>query len=117
MRFKTGILVLGLAWACAAPAGVQAASFDCNKAKEADEIAVCDSRQLSQLDVKMATLYDTVTKLVAMGQRGDIQDQQRAFLVDREACSSNTACIRKLYDARIKTLQDAIDEVAKGGPY
>ena len=57
-----------------------AASFDCRKASATDEITICDSRELSQLDVKMATLYDTIVKLVGMGVRGDMQDQQRAWL-------------------------------------
>jgi uncharacterized protein len=52
-----------------------AASFDCRKASKPDEIAICDSRELSQLDVRMATLYETVIKLVGMGTRGALQDQ------------------------------------------
>lgn len=96
---------------------VQSASFDCNKAAAPDEIAVCKDRGLSDLDVKMATIYDIVQKLVAMGTRGDLQDQQRAFLADRAACGADDACIRKLYDARISVLQTQIDRIAKGGPY
>jgi hypothetical protein len=41
------------------------------------------SRELSQLDVKMATLYDTIVRLVGMGVRGDMQDQRRAWLQER----------------------------------
>src|ERR1700742_1650338 len=82
-----------------------AASFDCNKASAADEITICDSRELSQLDVKMATLYDTVIKLVGMGVRGDMQDQQRAWLRTRADCGHDRACISKLYDSRIRALE------------
>jgi uncharacterized protein len=94
-----------------------AASFDCRAASRADEIAVCDSRELSQLDVKMATLYDTVTKLVGMGVRGALQDQQRAFLNDRGACGPDRTCIRNLYEGRIRTLEAEVGRIQRGGPY
>ena len=94
-----------------------AASFDCRKASATDEIAICDSRELSQLDVKMATLYDTIVKLVGMGVRGDMQDQQRAWLRSRADCAGDRACIRKLYEARIRALEAEVARIAKGGPY
>lgn len=95
----------------------KAASFDCRKATQADEFAICDSRQLSELDVKMATIYDIVLKLVPMGTRGAMQDEQRAWLAARQACGPDRGCIRNLYDARIKTLMAEIDRIARGGPY
>lgn len=94
-----------------------AASFDCSKASNTDETTICDSRELSQLDVKMATLYDTVVKLVGMGVRGDMQDQQRAWLRTRADCGHDRACIRKLYEARIRALEGEVARIAKGGPY
>jgi uncharacterized protein len=94
-----------------------AASFDCSKASAPDEVAICDSRELSQLDVKMATLYDTVVKLVGMGVRGDMQDRQRSWLRTRADCRHDRACIRKLYDSRIRALEGEVARIAKGGPY
>lgn len=97
--------------------GVHAASFDCRKASAPDEVAVCDSRELSELDVKMATLYETITKLVGMGVRGDLQDQQRGFLRARGECGQSRGCIRKLYESRIHALEAEVARVARGGPY
>ena len=94
-----------------------AASFDCRKASNADEAAICDSRELSELDVKMATLYDTIIKLVGMGVRGAMQDQQRAWLHERERCGADRGCIRRLYDVRIRALEAEVARIAKGGPY
>ena len=54
-----------------------AASFDCNRARLPDEKAVCASRQLSELDVEMSVRYQMLTGLVAMGTRGDMQDDSR----------------------------------------
>lgn len=95
----------------------RAASFDCRRASNADEIAICDSRELSQLDVKMATLYDTIIKLVGMGVRGALQDQQRAWLAERAGCGADRVCIRRLYDVRIRALEAEVARIAKGGPY
>ncbi len=93
-----------------------AASFDCRSASRPDEIAICDSRELSQLDVKMATLYDTILKLVGMGVRGNLQDQQRAWLNDRAACGPDRGCIRNLYEARIRTLEAEVARISRSGP-
>jgi uncharacterized protein len=94
-----------------------AASFPCIKASNPDEVTICDSWELSQLDVRMATLYDTVVKLVGMGVRGDMQDQQRAWLRTRADCGHDRACIRKLYESRIRALEGEVARIAKGGPY
>ena len=47
----------------------QAASFDCTKAKAADEIAICANRNLHDQDVTMALLYDLNKHFMAMGGR------------------------------------------------
>ncbi|MGB5834712.1 MAG: hypothetical protein WBG92_22365 [Thiohalocapsa sp.] len=117
MNSRATAMVGGATLALSVAATSDAASFDCKKAEKAAEITVCDSGQLSQLDVKMATLYHTVLKLVPMGEGGNTRDQQTAFLADRNACGSKTTCIRDLYDARIDKLQQQIDRVAEGGPY
>ena len=94
-----------------------AASFDCGRASAPDEFAICDSRELSQLDVRMATLYQTITKLVGMGVRGAIQDQQREWLQARAGCGADRACLRNLYEARIRAFEAEVDRIARGGPY
>ncbi|MFG1413952.1 hypothetical protein V5G24_22890 [Xanthobacter sp. VTT E-85241] len=109
-----GFLALGLA---ALPRPAAAASFDCAAAKAPDEKAVCATRSLNDLDVKMATQYAIVTRLVGMGRRGDLQDQQRAFLKQRAACGSNVACIAKAYQDRIAVFEGVLDGVVSLGPF
>ncbi|MFG1420427.1 lysozyme inhibitor LprI family protein [Roseixanthobacter liquoris] len=109
-----GLLALALA-AMPRPAG--AASFDCSAAKAPDEKAVCATRSLNDLDVKMATQYAIVTRLVGMGQRGDLQDQQRAFLKQRAACGGDVACIAKAYRDRIAVFEGVVDGVVARGPF
>ena len=49
----------------------EAASFDCTKAKTADEIAICQTQILSDLDTQMATLYGVRMQIpMLMGAQG-----------------------------------------------
>lgn len=105
------VLPLGLA----APAVAQ--SFDCADASKPDEKAVCDSRELANLDVKNATLYEVTGHLVAMGQRGDLQDNESAFLKKRAACGSDVACIQAAYEANIASIQSMLKRIYENGPY
>lgn len=107
--------VLAATFLALAPAG--AASFDCAGARAADEKAVCDSCDLAQLDVKMSTLYGVVTRLVAMGQRGMIQDAQRAWLAQRSTCGGDTGCLATAYRSRIGQLEAALGEIYSRGPF
>jgi uncharacterized protein len=94
-----------------------AASYDCAKARTADERAVCASRSLSELDVEMAVRFDTMRGLVAMGTRGDMGDAQRAFLASRRRCGSDARCLTALYRDRIAVLKSQYETLKQGGPY
>jgi uncharacterized protein len=95
----------------------QAASFDCTKARLADERAVCASRELSEMDVEMAVRFETLTGLVAMGTRGDMGDEQRAFLAARRRCKADTNCLTRAYRARIAVLKSEYDRLKSRGPF
>ena len=93
-----------------APQGAQAQSFDCQKAATPTEHAICDSRSLSNLDMKMGTLYGVVQKLpMLMGARGNQTDAAHAFLTKRDACGSNVSCLTEAYQSRNKALETTID--------
>ena len=114
MRAKPAFLALVLLLA-ASPAF--AASFDCNKASAMDELAVCNDRELSELDIRMATMFDLITGLVPMGTRGAIQDEQLAWLKERTACASDRSCLRRSYRTRIDALQKHYDDIRSRGPF
>ena len=83
-------------------------TFDCDgKALQPDETAICTNRDLNDLDVRMATEFKWLSGMYAMGVRGELQDQQTAWLKTRQACQSDIACIRKAYDDRLKVFRDA----------
>ena len=111
------LLIAAAALAGLSTASAHAASFNCAKAKTADEKAICKTQSLSDADVKMATLFDVDTHLVAMGERGSIQDDQSAWLKSRHACGGNIACLGKSYGDRIKVLQAQFDQIASRGPF
>ncbi|CAG4919449.1 lysozyme inhibitor LprI family protein [Paraburkholderia gardini] len=94
-----------------------AASFDCGQAKQPDERAICRSRQLSEMDVEMAVRYGTLTGLVAMGTRGDMQDEQRAWLHARAACRGDRRCLRASYTKRIDVLKREYEQLKSRGPF
>jgi uncharacterized protein len=93
------------------------APLNCAAARSPTERTICGIYALGQLEARMATLYEWTTSLVAMGQRGDIQDAQRDFIRRREACGDKAACIRSAYDARIVQLQAVMKEIAGQGPF
>jgi uncharacterized protein len=95
----------------------QAASFDCQLASHPDEQAICKSRALSEMDVEMSVRYETLIGLVAMGTRGDMQEEQRAFLQKRAQCGANQACLHAAYDARIETLKKEYEQLKSRGPF
>jgi uncharacterized protein len=110
------VLVLCLVAASAAHAA-NYAPLDCAKARTPTERAICRNYALGQREARMATLYEWTTSLVAMGQRGDIEDAQRAFIKRREACGAKVACIRRVDDARIAQLEAVMKRISSGGPY
>jgi uncharacterized protein len=114
MRYAAVPLVL-LVWSASAFAA--APYINCAAARTADERAICRSTTLVQLDAEMSTLYRITKGLVAMGQRGEIQDDQSEWLQERRACRASFSCLRATYVERIRQLDEVIDRIREGGPY
>jgi uncharacterized protein len=100
---------VALAFFClATPA--QAASFDCGRARAADEVTVCRTPSLSALDSEMGGLWYAYSKVpMLMGGSGDRAGDARAFLDRRHACGANVGCLTTAYRARIAALHQGID--------
>jgi len=113
MARRMGSCLLALAL-IVAPGAVTAQSFDCAKATAADEGAICGSRALSELDDKMATLYDEAARCAMMGTRGDLLDSQRAFLDKRAECGASVPCLRNIYHGRISELAKIKASIGQG---
>ena len=114
-RLIPAIVLAAVFGAASLPAA--AASFDCRKARAADEKAICANRDLNDQDVRMDQLYGITRHLVPMGGRGAIMDDQRAWLAARKACGANLACLRRSYDNRLRQLNTVMDRVYSQGPF
>jgi uncharacterized protein len=91
-----------------------AASFDCTKARNPDEIAVCKYRNLSELDREMGGLWYAYAAFpFLMGANGARQDEAHDFLEKRKACGADSACLQAAYTARIAKLKSDITSAMK----
>lgn len=106
---KTTLLLAAFGGLLAVESPASAASFNCGKAATPDEIAICRTPSLSDLDVQMATLYGVRMQIpMLMGARGAAQDEQRVFLQSRGGCGNNVACIAAAYQQRNASLNATI---------
>jgi uncharacterized protein len=118
LRKLAGVLLVLSLFAASVPArAADYAPIDCGKASSPAERTICRSYLLGQAEARMATLFGVVTSLVAMGQRADIGDAQRAWLKERNACGDNGACIARAYQSRIAALSANLDAIASHGPF
>ena len=103
------LLLLCAAAAVWRPAGSSAAPpFDCSKATEQAEIAVCDSPDLALIDREMNRVYfDKRDALKAAGKLDEVdklRTEQRAFLKARNDCGYDTMCLTAMYKKRVQAL-------------
>lgn len=111
-------LVLAIIFASFSPFSiVHAASFNCDQAQTKTEQAICEHRNLNDADVKMATTYNIIRKLVPMGTRGVIQDQQVKWLQLRDQCQASSSCLAEVYKMRQQKLDIYMNQVYKQGPF
>ncbi len=113
-KMQSWILLSALCWA---GQYAEAASFDCGKAATRTEHAVCNHRALNDADVKMATTYSIIKRLVPMGNRGVIQDEQVKWLRNRNACQDNVSCLSQSYRKRQQKLDAHMERVYSQGPF
>ncbi|KQW27411.1 hypothetical protein ASE36_17505 [Rhizobium sp. Root274] len=105
-------LLAGPMLAGALPA--HAASFDCKKPELAeDETAICQTLSLNDMDVKMVTTFELLSGLLAMGARGELQDQQIEWLAKRGECKGDVACLTAAYTARMAQLATVYEGVQR----
>jgi len=95
----------------------QAASFACSKAETMDEKATCADRQLNDADVEMSVLYTQLKPLLGMGARGDLEDEQAAWLKRRAGCGGDRACLGEDYEDRVRQLRRGFEVLSKRGPF
>ena len=111
------VVIIAMTSASATANAGEYAPLDCSKAQSSAERAICDNYSLGQSEARMATLFSIATSLVAMGQRGNIHDDQRIWLQSRNACGKDLTCLRESYAVRIQQLENVMAGIASHGPY
>jgi len=115
---RPALFAAALTIAFAGASAASAASFDCSKARTPDERAICATTYLNDQDVRMDQLYGIVRKLVPMGARGAIMDDQAVWLRDRRKCGADKACLSRSYSKRIAELYAVLEQrVYPNGPF
>ena len=117
MKHALQIAMVAAATVCGAAQAADYAPLDCAKAGSPADKAVCSDYRLGQQEARMATLFEWTTSFVGMGQRGTIQDEQRAFITAREACGSDAVCLGGAYAKRIAQLEAVMEDIKSRGPF
>ena len=98
-------LIIALLSVASSPASAKARgtpSFDCSKAKLADEKLICDDESVAALDRKVDEVY-AVSGSVHPERGAELQEQQRAWLKRRRECR-DAKCIGLRYRERLTEL-------------
>ena len=91
-----------------------AASFDCAKAKTAQEKAICGSPELSAADDRMAAAYRDVLAAVTPEIAAELRDEQRAWIrgmgvkCGQQGAADLAKCLLDYESARTKDLQGKV---------
>jgi uncharacterized protein len=93
-----GVAVLALT--VAADARTQGPSFDCHRATWQDEIAICNSEELSALDRQLAKFYTDAKNIFKGGYKDHVRHAQRQWLEKRHECGSDVECLDQRYRDR-----------------
>jgi len=109
--------VLAAAFTCALTIEVaNAQSFNCRKASNEAERAICRSRGIAKMDRRSAALFHKIISQLAGDVADRMRDNQRAWLVARDACGADRGCLTRAYQTRIAAFSDLLaGRVPKGG--
>jgi uncharacterized protein len=90
----------------------RAAGFACAKASTPVERTICGDPALSEADETLSALYRHLLTLAPAPE--DVKNEQRRWLSAERNATADAMALRALYDARIGTLRNKIDQVQGG---
>lgn len=97
--------------ATTAQPGAFAPSFDCAKVSSGPERLICNSQQLSQLDVELGKAYKRV--MADTADKASLRSDQIEWRKTRRDACSNASCIAKAYQDRIEELDAMSSQLNK----
>ena len=86
----------------AGPAWSQA--FNCNFAKQPDELTICRDDSLKALDEQMADRFFKIRQQLPPAGVRQLNSGQKDFLKRRNFCGTDGDCIEGMYSERMETL-------------
>ncbi len=98
------------AWeaATSAPAPPQTYSAQrpgwCSYARKPSETTVCANGVLSRLDVRLATIYQSLLDRLSDADQQQLKRQEQSWLGVRDACGFDAGCLQNAYVRRINEL-------------
>lgn len=102
------------------PALAEGPSFECGNAEKGSvEEIICSDPVLSELDVKMSSVYKEAEKKAADEKPPVLKAEQRGWIKGRDDCwksDNEKECIKETYLYRIAELQARYSLVDKKGP-
>ena len=113
------VLVLGC-WRIAGTAMAEGPSFECSKAYGIIEEMICNDKELSSLDRKLAGVYAEASKIATSEHPPVLKSEQRGWIKGRNDCwKSNDPryCTESAYRLRIAELQARYRLVPGNGPF
>lgn len=121
MRYRRYSLILNLLATCLVPSIVNAASFDCGKARTNFEKTVCADPQLSAQDSTMAQRYYGALSLLSDPGKAILRTGQEQWLkvakilcLDNKRAEGPTSCLQRQYADRLDDLRTA---ALSAGPF
>ncbi|UFW72885.1 superinfection immunity protein [Bradyrhizobium sp. WU425] len=87
---------------CRGQTNASGPSFNCDKARYADEIIICGDAELARLDRLIARAYQD---LLAQSGEGIARAVASPLLADRRACGADASCIRNAQLSAIRQFQ------------
>jgi len=82
-----------------------AQSFNCARARAADEVAICRDDDLARLDDQMAATYFSTRNRLPAAARAVLEADQADWLASRRVCGGDVRCIRAAYLVRIQEIR------------
>jgi hypothetical protein len=98
---------------CRNQADASGPSFDCRRARSADEIAICSDPELARFDRLIGEGYQD---LVARIGEGPARSLAAPLLAARRACGSDVGCIKSAQLSAIRELQQRGATIANAEP-
>lgn len=97
--------ILNLIGGLAIALHVQAASFDCAKARSTVEHLICDDQAISKIDDELSKAYKDVLSRANDEQKQRVISEQKHWLKFTRSVCANESCLKHAYWSRIAELE------------